>query len=227
LKIILTNDDGYSEPGLAALEKSVNQIGQTIVIAPRNPQSCAGHRVTLKAPIPVEKIDDSKYIVDGSPADCTRLAIKQFAPDAEWLIAGINPGANLGTDLYQSGTVAAAREAAILGYNSISISQYIAPDQTVDWEVTVFHVSSVLKKILANNLSTGQYININMPHPLSFHSKPEIKWCLPDKNPHNYNFSLKSGSYIYNGSIHQRPISKGKDVDVCFNGSISATLLEV
>ena len=227
MKIILTNDDGYNEPGLAALHRGVLSMGKVIIVAPRNPQSSCGHRVTLREQLHAEQVSEDNYIVDGSPADCTRLALKQFSPSADWLIAGINPGANLGTDVYQSGTVAAAREAAILGCKAIAISQYIAPDQKIDWEITGQHVSRILSIIMQEKLLPGQYWNINMPHPLTALMFPEYQRCDPDKHSHDYVFQKDSDYYRYTGIIHNRPRTSGKDVDVCFNGKISITRLEI
>ena len=227
MKIVLTNDDGYNEPGLAALYRGVLSMGNVIIVAPRDPQSCAGHRVTLSDPLRVEQVSDFKYIVDGSPADCTRLALKQFSPSADWLIAGINPGANLGTDVYQSGTVAAAREAAISGCKAIAVSQYIAPDQKIDWEVTGQHIAKILSHVMKKTLNHGQFWNINMPHPVTAASVLECQFCELDKNSHDYTFQKNSDQYQYTGIIHNRPRSTGKDVDVCFGGKISITRLEI
>ncbi|MBC2717786.1 MAG: 5'/3'-nucleotidase SurE [Desulfobacteraceae bacterium] len=227
MKIVLTNDDGHDEPGLTALYRGVLSMGEVIIVAPRDPQSSAGHRVTLKEPIRVEKISSFKYVVDGSPADCTRLALKHFAPSADWLIAGINPGANLGTDVYQSGTVAAAREAAILGYKAIAISQYIAPDQKINWEVTGQHVTKILSRVMKKTLNHGQFWNINIPHPVTASSVLEYQFCRLDKNSHEYTYQKNSDQYQYTGIIHNRPRTTGKDVDVCFGGQISITLLDI
>jgi 5'-nucleotidase len=201
--------------------------GEAIIVAPRNPQSCCGHRVTLRDPLHVEQESGIKFIVDGSPADCTRLALKQFSPAADWVIAGINPGANLGTDVYQSGTVAAAREAAILGCKAIAISQYIAPEQKIDWEISGRHVSRILSIIMKEELLPGQYWNINMPHPLIASTFPEYQHCDLDKHSHDYMFQKDSDSYRYTGIIHNRPRTNGSDVDVCFNGKITVTCLEI
>ncbi len=227
MKIVLTNDDGYNEPGLDALYQGVLSMGEVIITAPRDPQSCAGHRVTMRDPLSVEQESDAQYIVDGSPADCTRLALKLFSPSADWVIAGINPGANLGTDVYQSGTVAAAREAAILGCKAIAISQYIAPEQRIDWKVTGQQASTILSIVMKIPLNPGQYWNINMPHPLEESSNPEYQCCGLDTNPHAYTYKNNSDLYQYTGIIHNRPRTPGKDVDVCFGGKISITLLEI
>ena len=136
MKIVITNDDGFGEPGIEALESTLQTLGEVVVVAPKRPHSFAGHRVTMKEDIPVEQVDSGKFVVDGTPADCTRLALKAFAPDADWVVAGINPGANLGTDVYQSGTVAAAREAAILRVRAIAISQYVSRGGAIEWEHT-------------------------------------------------------------------------------------------
>jgi 5'/3'-nucleotidase len=227
VKIIITNDDGYGEPGLAALYNVVAPLGDITVVAPKTPQSYCGHRVTMRTPIRVEHPKPHHYVVKGSPADCTRLAIKEFAPDADWLIAGINPGANLGSDVYQSGTVAAAREAAIMGVKAIAVSQYIAAGWTLDWKATECHTADILSVIMKNPLLAGQFWNINLPSPITAISQSSYTICPLDKHPHTYRYSEQGGQYQYEGIIHNRPRSTGGDVDVCFNGAISATLLEI
>ena len=113
MKIVLTNDDGIEAPGLDALFHCVLPLGDIIIVAPQKAQSGIAHRVTTRAPIRVNQIGQNRYRVEGTPADCSRIALKEIASDADWLISGINAGANLGSDVYNSGTVAAAREAAI------------------------------------------------------------------------------------------------------------------
>ncbi len=116
MKIVLTNDDGIDSPGLETLNRCAEQLGDVIIVAPQNAQSGIAHRVTTREPIRVNQLGPDRHSVDGTPADCVRIALKVISPDTDWLISGINAGANLGSDVYNSGTVAAAREAAILGY---------------------------------------------------------------------------------------------------------------
>ena len=227
MKIVLTNDDGYGEPGLFALSKAVAFLGEVIIVAPKMPQSYCGHRVTMRTPIGVEYPEPNHFVVNGSPADCTRLALKKFVPDADWVIAGINPGANLGSDVYQSGTVAAAREAAILGTKAIAISQYIAKDWDLDWDAARYHAEKIFTVMMKQHLHPGQFWNINLPSPITSSSKIDHKICPLDKHPHSYRFVEKDGAYYYKGVIHNRPKSIGSDVDVCFGGSISVTRLEL
>lgn len=227
MKIIVTNDDSYGEPGLEALQQAVAPLGEVVVVAPTQPHSFAGHGVTMKQAIQVDPVKPREFAVHGTPADCTRLALKQLACDADWVIAGINPGANLGTDVYQSGTVAAAREAAILGVNAMAISQYIARDQSICWEHTRHHAAEIIASLIRKPTAPGQYWNINLPHPFNGAEPLEHLICPLDRNPHDYTYTKTNNSYHYRGIIHERPRDPGGDVDVCFNGKISITPLQI
>jgi 5'-nucleotidase len=224
LKIVLTNDDGIEAPGLQVLCNCLIDSSRIVVVAPQRPQSGVGHRITTRSPLAVKETGKNRYSVDGTPADCVRIALKKIVPDADWLIAGINPGANLGSDVYNSGTVAAAREAAILGCRSIAISQYIARDQEVDWSITGMHAEQVLKWLMNQKLAMWHYWNVNLPHPLRADSDLEYEFCGLDTNPHQYDYLVNGNEYTYQGSIHERPRHSGRDVAVCFDeGKISIT----
>ena len=227
LKIILTNDDGFQAPGLRALHRCLQDFGNIYIVAPEIPQSGIGHTVTTRSPIGVDEIEKDRFSVRGSPADCTRIALKVICPDADWVISGINPGANLGSDVYQSGTVAAAREAAILGRKAIGVSQYIGKDHQIDWDMTKYHAEPVLKMLLGKNLTYGAFWNVNLPHPLRQDADLEYVYCELDKNPHAYEYIKDGRDYIYKGTIHERPREPGKDVDVCFGGKVSITCISI
>ncbi len=227
MKIVITNDDGYGEPGIEALRWVLQKLGEVIVVAPKLPHSFAGHRVTLKDAIQVDQVNTREFVVHGAPADCTRLALKRLAPDADWVVAGINPGANLGTDVYQSGTVAAAREAAILGVKALAISQYISRGQSITWEHTRRHAREIIATLVQEALRPGQYWNVNLPHPLNGSLPPDHLICPLDKNPHDYTYAKAGNVYQYQGIIHDRPRDAGGDVDVCFDGRISVSRLEI
>lgn len=228
MNIVLINDDGYGEPGLDTLDEVVRSIGSPIIVAPFAPQSGLGHQVTTKNPIRVSRGKrENHFVVHGAPADCTRLAIKALVPDVEWVLAGINPGANLGSDVYQSGTIAAAREAAILGVNAIAISQYIAPAWTIDWQATAWHLADVLPVVMSGHLAPGQFWNINLPSPITVGSRIEHRFGPLDKHPHKYRFRKEGDAYRYEGTIHDRPRTSGSDVDICFGGRTSITRMEI
>jgi 5'-nucleotidase len=228
LKIVIANDDGIDAPGLAALVRCARRLGDVVIVAPQHPQSGIAHRVTTRDPIRINELEANRHSVDGTPADCARIALKVIAPDAGWLISGINPGANLGSDVYNSGTVAAAREAAILGYRAIAVSQYIAKDQKVDWSVTGDHAGPVLQMLMNRDLAKGHFWNINLPHPIRKNSKLAYKFCELDTHPHDYTYLRNGDELTYKGSIHERPRDPGKDVAVCFDeGRIAITCLAV
>ncbi len=98
MKIILTNDDGIDAPGLEALSQILRAVSTPIIVAPEQPQSGISHSVTTRSLISINRLGENRFSVGGTPADCARLAVKEIAPDAAWLISGINPGANLGSD---------------------------------------------------------------------------------------------------------------------------------
>jgi 5'-nucleotidase len=226
MPMILTNDDGFDAPGLEALKMALRRTGALTVVAPDAPQSGIGHRVTTAAQIEVTRVENNRYRVRGTPADCSRIALKKIAPGSDWLIAGINPGANLGSDIYHSGTVAAAREAAILGCRSIALSQYISAGGTIDWQATQHHAGKVLKVLLDRPLPARHFWNVNLPHPISLNDRLSIEFCGLDTCPHRYDFNVDNDRYLYQGSIHDRPREPGKDVAVCFDqGNIAVTCI--
>jgi len=223
LKIVLTNDDGYGAPGLEALADCFDKDVDLWVVAPSEALSGVGHRVTTREPIPAWTGGFRKIRLGGTPADCVRVALKRLCPDADWVIAGINPGANLGSDVYQSGTVAAAREAAILGHRAIAISQYISRNGELDWNATGHHARNVLTYLLSRDLDPGFFWNVNLPHPLDIDTPPDYVHCPLDKLPHDYDYRKEGEAYVYKGIIHERPRETGRDVDVCFGGNVAIT----
>ena len=228
LKIILTNDDGVDAPGLEALVRCVRRLADVVIVAPQHAQSGSAHRVTTRDPIRINQLEPNRHSVDGTPADCARVALKVIAPDADWLISGINAGANLGSDVYNSGTVAAARETAILGYRAIAVSQYIVKDQQVDWSATGDHAGPVLQMLLSRDLAPGYFWNVNLPHPIRKNSELAYEFCGLDTHPHNYVYHQNGDELTYKGTIHERPRDSGKDVAVCFDeGRIAITRLAV
>jgi 5'-nucleotidase len=124
--LLLTNDDGIDAPGIAALAEAVEGLGVRKVVAPFGPYSGCGHVVTTHKPLVVTTRPDGRHAVEGTPADCVRLALHHLEPAFDWVVSGINAGGNLGTDVHHSGTVAAVREAVIHGRPGIAVSQYMA-----------------------------------------------------------------------------------------------------
>ncbi len=222
-RIVVTNDDGIDAPGLATLAALAAGLGEVIVAAPAGAQSGVGHQLTTREPIRVDCVAPHRYRVAGTPADCARLAHTALATDATWLLSGINHGANLGADVYTSGTVAAAREAALLGLASLAVSQYIAPGRPIDWSVTARRLAPLLRELLAQPLAPGHFWNVNLPHPADDGADPPRVFCGLDTRPHGIRYRRDGDDYTYTGDYHARPRQPGRDVDVCMGGAIAVT----
>lgn len=225
MKIVITNDDGLDAPGLAALEAACRPLGDVLAVAPECEQSGVGHRITTTAPIPVRKESPARFRVTGTPADCARLAISCLVPDVSLLVSGINRGGNLGADVYISGTVAAAREATLLGVAAISISHFVHRSLPLDWERAGRMASEVLRKLMEHRLPPAVFWNVNLPHLPAEAPEPAIVECSLDFSPLHVRFRREGDLYRYAGDYHGRPRRPGSDVDQCFRGNITVTAI--
>ena len=168
-RILLTNDDGVRAEGIAALYRHLSRFGQVSVVAPETVQSATGHGVTLHYPLLTQKVKlaDSDAIgiaVDGRPADCVKLALSQLAPDVELVVSGINMGANVGVDVFYSGTVAAAVEGAFLGKPAIAVSHHLGESVQADYDWAATLAMRVISQLWrGGEPKPGQVININIP----------------------------------------------------------------
>jgi len=121
--ILCTNDDGYFATGLKVLAAAARTIGEVEVVAPDREQSACSHSLTMHFPLRAHRLDENTRYVDGTPTDCVALAVGALLerrPD--YVLSGVNHGANMGEDVLYSGTVAGAMEATILGIPSIALS---------------------------------------------------------------------------------------------------------
>ena len=161
MKILLVNDDGYGAEGLMALYERLKDEHEVMIAAPETEHSGAGHSVTLRQEIRAKKMPLG-YAVTGTPADCAKLGIRHLMPDCDLVISGINPGANLGMDCNYSGTVAAAREAALQGKQALASSCYCRKFRDVEYlaEYTV----KIARQLMENPLPKGVFLNLNMPN---------------------------------------------------------------
>ena len=168
MKILLTNDDGINAGGLWALyQRFVRQDHFVDVIAPDRERSAVGHAISLNKPLRVRKVamrnGDDGFAVTGTPADCIRLgflSILKNIPDL--VISGINPGANVGINLNYSGTVAAAREAALFGAKAMAVS--INSPQPAHLEDAVGIIKRLSDTVLLKGLPEQTFLNVNIPN---------------------------------------------------------------
>jgi 5'-nucleotidase len=166
--ILVTNDDGYQSEGLAALRAAVSQVGEVVVVAPDRNWSAAGHYRKLFDPLRAWEgaLPDGSpaMICDGTPADCVALAVMGLLPrKPDLVVSGINLGANLGTDLLYSGTVAAAMEGIVFGIPGIAVSQVRKKEQPFDFRAAQAAVKKVLARVSEHGLPSGILLNLNAP----------------------------------------------------------------
>lgn len=220
---LITNDDGIDAEGIKALAEIITD--DKVIIAPDRALSGCGHQVTTTEAITVTEKNYREYAISGTPADCVRLGISVIHPSANYVLSGINAGGNLGIDIYMSGTVAAAREAAIQGLGAIALSQVIKYPQPINWDITKQQTKRVLKELLNRELPKGCFWNVNIP-PLDASANPEIVYCEPSIDPLPLDFKQEGNQYFYQGKYWQRKITKDTDVDVCFSGNIAVSLIK-
>ena len=225
--LLLTNDDGWDAPGLAALHQVAARMGRCFVVAPSGPFSGCGHRVTTHGPIAVTHSSEGYVSVAGTPADCVRLALHHLVPRPNWVLAGINAGGNLGTDIHHSGTVAAVREAVIRGVPGIAFSQYQARGLAIDWTQASRWTEAILTVLLAQPWETGTFWNVNLPHFAPGKPDPEIVFCPLDPSPLPLVYRVDGDISVYAGNYQSRDRRAGGDVATCFDGNISVSLVRV
>ncbi len=182
MNILLSNDDGYSAEGIQCLYESLKDIANVAIVAPDKERSATSQALTLHDPIRVEKINDYTFSCNGYPADSVLIGINSvldFRPDL--VISGINHGANLGQDIYYSGTVGAARQAVFQGIRAIAVSTVMRSSDEVRHFQTAAEIVRNLVKDRSDTLlemPECSLLNINVPN-VSANEVGEIVWTTP------------------------------------------------
>jgi 5'-nucleotidase len=166
VRILLTNDDGIYAPGLRALRRQLVKLGSVTAVAPATEQSGVGHSITLLTPLVVQEVveDDARigWLVEGSPADCVKLACLELLKEPpDLVVSGINMGANAGINVLYSGTVAAAVEGAFFGIRSIAVSLEYSDYPNFDHAAEL--AVRVIAQILEHDPQPGSLFNVNLP----------------------------------------------------------------
>jgi 5'-nucleotidase len=203
MRILLSNDDGVHALGLKVLQKELKKLGDVWVVAPLEERSTTGHSLTIHKPLRMLSLGAQFYGVSGSPADCVYLGIRQAMkamPDL--VVSGINRGANLGQDVYYSGTVSAAREASILGIPALAVSLSIdfaksKSESELHYETAARLAVKVLKCLSLTQVPQHSLFNLNVPD-------------LPMAAVRGIRLS-RQGFRFYSGGILRRKDHRGKD----------------
>lgn len=165
MRILIANDDGIYSPGILALAQVAAEFGEVRIVAPDVEQSSMGHAITASRPLtfkktPIQEFD--AYRVNGTPADCVALGISLWS-DVDVVLSGINLGLNLGNSCWHSGTLAAAKQAALLGLRGIALSASVE-DENPDFE----ELKPCTREVLTQVISGYEFplLNVNFPpHP--------------------------------------------------------------
>lgn len=166
--ILISNDDGVDAPGLKVLTEVAREFGDVVVMAPRNNASCLSHSLTTQRPLRVYDVKQEDgleiYCCDGTPADCVKLAVTHFCPQKpDLVLSGINHGSNSSINVLYSGTMGAAIEASVLGFNAIGFSLLSHNHQT-DLTPCIPYARKITGYVLEHGLPEFVSLNVNIPH---------------------------------------------------------------
>lgn len=181
MRILATNDDGINSIGLHMLVKEMEKDNEVIVVAPSDQRSASGHSITIHRPIvvkevKVEGIKSKCFSVDGTPADCVKVALDVITDGkVDMVISGTNRGYNLGTDVVYSGTVSAAIEGAIYKIPSVAVSTDFT-DDVENYITAAKYAREVIINAWENGIKDDVVLNINVPHSIEGEIKG-IKVC--------------------------------------------------
>lgn len=162
MRILLSNDDGYFAPGLAALDAALAGLGDVVVVAPEQNRSGASNSLTLDRPLMLKQAANGFHFVNGTPTDCVHLAVTGMLdtlPDI--IVSGVNNGANMGDDTIYSGTVAAATEGYLLGIPSIAIS--LTSFEGRNFAAAGQIARELVERYMANPVNQPVLLNVNVP----------------------------------------------------------------
>lgn len=173
MRILITNDDGISAPGLAAAEAIAAELAGSAeavwTVAPAFEQSGVAHCISYIRPMRLERLGPRRFAVEGSPADCVLAALGEIMrggpPDL--VLSGVNRGHNVAEDTLYSGTVGGAMEAALHGLPAIALSQYYGPlnREAVDpFEAARAHGAAICRRLVDGaDWAGGVFYNVNFP----------------------------------------------------------------
>lgn len=245
MRILITNDDGITAPGLVALEHIAAQVagpdGEVWVVAPVVEQSGVGHCINYTRPTMVVQHGFRRYAVEGAPADCVLIALYDVMKDTppDLILSGVNRGNNAGENTLYSGTIGACIEAALQGYNAIALSQYYGPGNAKaddPFEAATQHGAALIRKLLDHGVWTEDdyriLYNVNFPPCLG----PDVKGhkVVAQGFRKNTHFSVEpqvsptGRRYAWvKGGAQQESTAPGTDVHANLEGYISVTPMRV
>lgn len=231
-RILITNDDGIEAPGLRALALALRQLGEVTVAAPAANQSGVSHGLTSGHPIPVRETrqDGIRWLAIGAtPATCVRLAVERLLPARpDIVLSGINKGENLGTVTFYSATVAAAREAALLGLPAMAMN--LAARHGLDYGPAAEATAGIIRALGPGGIAAGTFLNVNFP-ALARERWRGIRITRQDTRASIVGFSeavAADGTAVYApGWAHLEPEGPDTDIWALRNGYVSISVFGI
>ena len=235
MRILIANDDGYLAPGLAALVRACQGLGQIDVIAPEQNASGTSNALTLSRPLSVFQARGEHvqgfHVVNGTPSDCVHVALTGLLPRPDLVLSGINNGANMGDDTLYSGTVAAAMEGFLFGVPAIAFSQAVKGWGELDAAAAA--ARAVIDQVLAQATLGGApwLLNVNIPNRPDAASLPRRVTRLGRRHASEAVVKQTSprGEAIYwiGPAGDARDAGEGTDFHAVASGFVSITSLQV
>ncbi|MBU7005365.1 5'/3'-nucleotidase SurE [Phosphitispora fastidiosa] len=232
--ILVSNDDGIQAPGINALRTTLEQLGDVYVVAPDRPRSASGLGITIHKPLRAEQVEFSGssskgYAVNGTPSDCVKLAIQALLPRRpDIVVAGINLGPNLGTDVLYSGTVSAALEGVINDVPSIAVS--LASWESADFDFAAEFTRRLVEVVVCNGLPDEMLLNVNVPALKDGRKPAKVAVTRLGKRRYENTFEKRRDPrgkeyYWMGGEVMDIMAEPGTDIASVKNGEISVTPL--
>ena len=230
MRILLSNDDGYFAPGLAALAEALSAVGEITVVAPERDRSGASNSLTLDRPLTVHKAHNGFFYVNGTPTDCVHMAVTgilDFEPD--FVVSGINSGSNMGDDTLYSGTVAAATEGYLLGIPSVAVS--LVGKEFTHYRSAARIAAEIVERLARAPFGSPVLLNVNVPdvpyeeikgiEVTRLGRRHKAQPVIPGKNPR--------GETVYwvGPAGAAREAGPGTDFNALERGAVSVTPLQV
>ena len=245
MRILITNDDGISAPGLAVLERIAVAVAGSAddvwVVAPGMEQSGVGHCINYTRPTLITELAPQRYAIEGSPADCVLIGLHEVMQDAkpDLILSGVNRGNNAGENTLYSGTIGACIEAALQGYNAVALSQFYGPnnaDAEDPFEAADVHGAPLIRRLLEDGIWTDDayriFYNINFPPCLAADVKGHKvvrQGFRPNTRFGTQGFTAPNRRrYTWiTGGNQQDPTGPGTDVSANIDGYTSVTPMRV
>src|SRR5436853_2298148 len=226
--VLLTNDDGYQAEGLRALAEELADVVTLSIVAPSREQSGTAQSLTLRQPIVCNRIAEREWAIDGTPADCVIVALHKLLPEKpDLLISGINHGANLGENVYYSGTVGAAREGALHHIPSVAMSLCSKKEKT-NFENSARVARAAAEMILKEGLQDQVLLNVNVPEPWNGEVKFTRQSQKITRNQLTEGKDPRGRSYFW---LYEQKLDKNvapdTDYAAIFSGAVSITPLHL